>query len=239
MWKCPRCEVLNEDHLDECEVCFYSKSSTTSVVEDTWICPRCETINVATQDVCEVCFASKLDLEINSTEIKRKRRRLDIDNLEASSVDSNNTVNSALSEKEIAHMDAKFEEPSSENTEEVSNSPIPMEMEFEEKPTETTVQNEPILDNAGWLETTLSLASKAEESEDIPSYKELPRKEPSVDKHKNIKEPKMGVQDWLGIAFAVILLFSLPLCAAFIGEWGNDLGLHLRLLFDWIMYTIN
>lgn len=92
MWKCPRCEVLNEDHLDECEVCFYSKSSTASVVEDTWICPRCETINVATQDVCEVCFAAKPGPECISSESKPRRRRASRDELVASDKDSNSVV---------------------------------------------------------------------------------------------------------------------------------------------------
>ena len=79
MWKCPRCEVLNDDHLDECEVCFFSKHSTPSTVEDTWICPRCETINGATQDVCEVCFATKSELNSIIPDAKRRRRRTEHD----------------------------------------------------------------------------------------------------------------------------------------------------------------
>ena len=79
MWKCPRCEVLNEDHLDECEVCFFSKNTIPSVAEDTWTCPRCETINDATQDVCEVCFATKIEFVSINSDTKRRRRRIEHD----------------------------------------------------------------------------------------------------------------------------------------------------------------
>lgn len=102
MWKCPRCEVLNEDHLDECEVCFFSKDSIPSVVEDTWTCPRCETINNAAQDVCEVCFAAKPEPDYIS-ESKPRRRRASQYEVVSIDKDSNSVVDYNREEETASH----------------------------------------------------------------------------------------------------------------------------------------
>lgn len=101
MWKCPRCEVLNEDHRDECEVCFFHKASITETNSAVWICPRCETINDGKRNTCEVCFGPKLKAKTADSENTHWESRMknDSSKSEPTYIDVENTCISDTNKK--------------------------------------------------------------------------------------------------------------------------------------------
>ena len=188
MWKCPRCEVLNEDHLDECEVCFFSKNSTPSAVEDTWICPRCETINNATQDVCEVCFATKPEFESINPDTKRRRRRAEHDEHTSAPVEISHLPQMVSEEVSVPISDIVLFDVAMRNTIDDIKIPLFSEIVREENRAEE-IRAERI---------------KAEEIRKEEICKEKIRAEKEAESNKS----GFGIIDWFGVAlfFGLIIL---------------------------------